>query len=222
MKEMGMRSNIITIIGNVASGKTSAAPLIVEALGADFLDADTLFQTEDPFRELYLQNTKRWALTNELWLTMRRAELLEQAIAINSGKPLVIDSGLLMSWVYTYSHLAVGNISQDEWELYEKVYNSVTKNLLSELTVIHLNYSMPTLLKRLKQRGRDYELAYYTQDYLMQLEIGIHELIKQLNLGSVSIIEVPEEEVSDFVHNDKHSKMLKEKIIDCIEVCLES
>jgi deoxyguanosine kinase len=203
-----MASNIITIIGNVASGKTSAAPLIVEALGADFLDADTLFQTEDPFRELYLQNTRRWALTNELWLTMRRAELLEQAISMNSGKPLVIDSGLLMSWVYTYSHLAVGNISQDEWELYEKVYNSVTKNLLSELTVIHLNYSMPTLLKRLKQRGRDYELAYYTRDYLMQLESGLEALVQRMLLDGMKVLEVPEKKVNDFVAYKKDQNTL--------------
>lgn len=207
-----MRSNIITIIGNVASGKTSAAPLIVEALGADFLDADTLFQTEDPFRELYLQNTKRWALTNELWLTMRRAELLEQAIAMNSGKPLVIDSGLLMSWVYTYSHLAVGNISQEEWELYEKVYNSVTKNVLSELTVIHLNYSMPTLLKRLKQRGRDYELAYYTRDYLMQLEMGLCELTRSLSLNGCKLIEINHKDIPDFVNDPDCRDRLIEQI----------
>jgi deoxyguanosine kinase len=212
-----MASNIITIIGNVASGKTSAAPLIVEALGADFLDADTLFQTEDPFRELYLQNTRRWALTNELWLTMRRAELLEQAISMNSGKPLVIDSGLLMSWVYTYSHLAVGNISQDEWELYEKVYNSVTKNLLSELTVIHLNYSMPTLLKRLKQRGRDYELAYYTRDYLMQLESGLNALITRMNMEGLRVLEVPETKVSDFVAYSED----KDRLINLVnQACL--
>jgi deoxyguanosine kinase len=212
-----MASNIITIIGNVASGKTSAAPLIVEALGADFLDADTLFQTEDPFRELYLQNTKRWALTNELWLTMRRAELLEQAIAMNSGKPLVIDSGLLMSWVYTYSHLTVGNISQDEWELYEKVYNSVTKNLLSELTVIHLNYSMPTLLKRLKHRGRDYELTYYTQDYLTQLEMGLNALIHRLSVDGLRVLEVPETHVNDFVVYSED----KERLIDLVnKACL--
>jgi deoxyguanosine kinase len=218
MKETDMRSNIITIIGNVASGKTSAAPLIVEALGADFLDADTLFQTEDPFRELYLQNTRRWALTNELWLTMRRAELLEQAISMNSGKPLVIDSGLLMSWVYTYSHLAVGNISQDEWELYEKVYNSVTKNLLSELTVIHLNYSMPTLLKRLKQRGRDYELAYYTRDYLMQLESGLNALITRMNMEGLRVLEVPETKVSDFIAYSED----KDRLINLVnQACLQ-
>jgi deoxyguanosine kinase len=217
VKKEKMASNIITIIGNVASGKTSAAPLIVEALGADFLDADTLFQTEDPFRELYLQNTRRWALTNELWLTMRRAELLEQAISMNSGKPLVIDSGLLMSWVYTYSHLAVGNISQDEWELYEKVYNSVTKNLLSELTVIHLNYSMPTLLKRLKQRGRDYELAYYTRDYLMQLESGLNALITRMNMEGLRVLEVPETKVSDFVAYSED----KDRLINLVnQACL--
>ncbi len=207
-----MANNIITIIGNVASGKTSAAPLIVEALGADFLDADTLFQTEDPFRELYLQNIKRWALTNELWLTMRRAELLEQAIALNSGKPLVIDSGLLMSWVYTYSHLAVGNISQDEWELYEKVYTSVTKNVLSELTVIYLNYSMPTLLKRLQQRGRDYELAYYTPDYLLQLEMGLSELTRSLSLDGCRLIEINHRDIPDFVNDPSCRSRLIERI----------
>lgn len=193
------QSKVITIVGNVAAGKTSAAPLIVNELGADFLDADVLFQTENPFRERYLADLPRWAFTNELWMAWRRAEMLEEAYRNINGKPLVIDSGLLMSWVYTYSHFLVGNISSDEWELFANLYGKFTKGIMPQMAVVMLQYSVPTLMKRLQMRGRDYELEYYTEEYVRQLDQGLLALKEMLLAQGVRVVDVVEDEVKDFV-----------------------
>ena len=76
---------------------------------------------------------------------------------------------------------------------------------------------MPTLLKRLKQRGRDYELAYYTQDYLMQLESGLNALIQRLSVDGLRVLEIPETHVNDFVVYSED----KERLIDLVNTaCL--
>lgn len=206
-------SKLITVVGNIATGKSSITPLICEALDAKFLNADTLFQTVCPFRDDYLNNTPRWALANELWLTTHRAELLREAVSnLRPDDKLVIDSGLLMSWVYSYSHFVEGNFTKDEWELYKDLYRLFEQEFLLSMSVVMLDYPTKTLMKRIKKRNRDYELAFYTEKYLKQINKGIKELEKLLGTRGVSVLKISEKEVPDFVE-DKDGAVLVRKLV---------
>ncbi len=206
-------SHLLTITGNIGSGKSSAMPILLEAFDAKPLYADDLFQTTDPFAKPYLQDVKRWAFTNELWLTSQRAQLLKKHLTDNNSDQLtIVDSGLLMSWVYTYSHLLVNNISLDEWEFYTELYDHFSKEVLQDTAVVRLKYSIPTLLKRIQQRGRDYELEYYTQEYLEQIEQGLDALEKKLRMSGVPYLAIEEENIADFVANPQDAKSLVEAV----------
>jgi len=197
MKKNPSKLPTLTIIGNIASGKSTLMEILTKELVAEFVDADSLFQTTDPFATPYLADMKRWAFTNELWLTYERVALLRQAEKAQQGL-LIVDSGLLISWVYTYSHFLVGNITVDEWELYERIYDSLTADLLKNKYVVRLQYSIDTLMERLQKRGRDYELAFYTREYLGQIEIGLGALEKKLAGSGVKFITIAEELIGDF------------------------
>jgi deoxyadenosine/deoxycytidine kinase len=205
---MPRNSNILTIVGNVASGKSSAVPLLARALQAKPIFADDLFQTIDPFAEDFLKDTPRWAFTNELWLTLERAKIMRRALDGQQTDWLVVDSGLLMSWVYTYSHYLVGKISLDEWKLYADLYDELTADLLGDMTVVMLQYKTETLLNRLKIRGRSYELEFYTRDYLEQLDMGLTELRIKLRAQLAKVIIISEAEVADFVKHKEDEQRL--------------
>ncbi len=198
----------LTIIGNIASGKSTLMPILVKSLGAHAVNADELFQTTDPFAKPYLADMKRWAFANETWLTMERIKILRTELEKKNKGITVIDSGLLMSWVYTYSHLLVGNITDDEWQLYHTLYDELTGNLFQNTHVVKLSYSMDTLMERLKKRGRDYELAFYTREYLGQLEMGLSALHEKLRAKNVKVIEVTEEFITDFENDPKDTQTL--------------
>lgn len=192
------KHKLITIVGNVGSGKTTAMPIVAKALKATMLHADNLFQTSNPFREMYLENISRWAFTNELWMTIERINLLKKHLKRLPNQITIIDSGLLMSWVYTYSHLLDRTISQHEWDLYEKIYRQFTNNFFQGSHVIYLNYSTNTLLSRIKKRGRDYELKYYTKNYLQKLDKGLVALKKELKKSKIRIHIISEKHINDF------------------------
>jgi deoxyadenosine/deoxycytidine kinase len=203
---------IITIVGNIGAGKTTATDILKKHLTeASFLDADTLFQTTDPFRERFLEDMSRWAFCNEMWLTLERFKLTKQHLANNTSTFTIIDSGLLMSWVYMYSHYLKKVITKEEWDLYANMYSHLTREVTSVMTVIHLDYTIPTLLKRIQKRGRDYELQYYTNEYLEQLEEGLQGLRKKLHDEGTPIITISEKEVADFEHNSDDKKIMIEK-----------
>jgi deoxyadenosine/deoxycytidine kinase len=191
-------TQLVILVGNIASGKTTAMQLLANKLHLTTIDADSLFQTIDPFRENYLQNIKRWALTNELWLTAQRAIIMEKNINKNQSRQLLVDSGLLMSWVYTYSHLLAKNITLAEWELYEQIYTLLTKDILSNCQLIFLDYSIKTLLARIKKRGRDYELQYYSAKYLNQIQNGLQALILMAKKQGLPVLKISENKIGDF------------------------
>lgn len=207
-----MSTQTLTIIGNVASGKSTLMPILTNALGAHAVDADDLFQTSDPFSKPYLADMKRWAFANETWLTMERIKILRTELAKKKQGLTIIDSGLLMSWVYTYSHLLVGNITDDEWALYHGLYDELTDGLFQNTHVVKLSYSMDTLMERLKKRGRDYELAFYTREYLGQLELGLSALHEKLKEKNVKVIEIDETFALDFEKNPEEAKKISTHI----------
>jgi deoxyadenosine/deoxycytidine kinase len=131
-----MKNTIVTVVGNVGSGKSTAVPIIAEAIGANILFADNLFQTTNPFRENFLKNINRWAFTTELWMMVERIKLFNQYITENKNKRTVIDSGLLMSWVYTYGHFVNKIITKEEWQLYETIFNMAVQNIFKDSFVV--------------------------------------------------------------------------------------
>jgi len=207
-----MATKIITIVGNIGSGKSTLLPVVTKALKAKMLDADSLFQTTDPFRELYLRDLKRWAFANELWLTTQRASMLEKHVRKYQGKLTVIDSGLLMSWVYTYSHFVTKNITKAEWDLYQQLFKGLTKNSLEGSLVIFLDCSIKTLLQRIKKRGRGYELKFYTASYLRQIQKGLRALKQQFKKWNIRAVVVSEKAAGNFDQDKKD----RQKIIKII------
>lgn len=170
-----MTKHTITLIGNIGAGKTTTLPFVAKALDAEIIEADDLFQTLNPFRDVYLNNLKRWAFTNELWMAHKRVNLMKSAIEQSNKENIVIDSGLIMSWVYTKSHFLTGKMTTEEWAFFNELFTQWSK-FSFKTTLIYLTAPIDVLMKRIQTRGRDYELELYTPTYLEQLERGLKDL----------------------------------------------
>lgn len=211
-RTLGMASRtpqFLTIIGNIGSGKSSAAEILSKSLDIPMIDADTLFQTIDPFAKPYLKDIKRWAFTNELWLTVERAKLIGQQA--NPDKFTIVDSGLLISWMYVFSHRRAKNITLREWKFFRELYDHFAENFMSKTAVVCLRYSLPTLMSRIEKRGREFELKYYTPEYIADLNKGLIELEKKLRKKRVPLLVIREKAVADFVEKKKDQKVLIQK-----------
>lgn len=213
---MKKQSKTLVIVGNVASGKSTATKIITNKLNAQKIDADDLFQTLDPFSKLYLENMSRWALTNELWLTVERVKLIQESMKKTDKDLVVIDSGLLMSWVYTYGHYLNGVISADEWNLFENIYTKLCGEVINKMLVVRLRYDVPVLMQRLQARGRLYELEFYTPEYLEQIEKGLVALEKKLHTEGVPLLMIEQGEVADFENSRTDRERLHSAVVGFI------
>jgi deoxyadenosine/deoxycytidine kinase len=200
------KPQFLTIIGNIGSGKSEAAKLISSKLKLPSIDADSLFQTVDPFAKNYLKDIKRWSFTNELWLMVSRAKLIrEQA---DPDQFTVVDSGLLMSWMYGRAHRLAGEFTEKEWRFYKQLYNHFAKDFMSKTLVLRLKYSQKTLFERIEKRGRKFELEYYTPEYIGGLEKGLNALEKKLRRNKIPLLKVTEKIVPEFVESKSGGKKL--------------
>jgi deoxyadenosine/deoxycytidine kinase len=203
------KPQFLTIIGNIGSGKSEAAKLLSTSLNLPAIDADSLFQTIDPFAKNYLKDIDRWAFTNELWLTFNRAKLIEEQADPN--QLTVVDSGLLMSWMYGRAHRLAGHYTEKEWRFFRQLYNHFAQDFMSKTLVLRLKYTQKTLFERIKKRGRDFELEYYTPEYIGGLEQGLNELARKLKRNKTPLLTIREQEVPDFVDSKNDATLLVKK-----------
>lgn len=211
------QKTLITIIGNVASGKSTLTRLLADHLSIEKLEADDLFQTQNPLAELFLADMKRWGFTNEIWMTYHRANLIAGNVTRSANANTIIDSGLFMNWVYAYSHFTSGIFTSHEWDLYQKIYDISEKNFSGySQVVISLHYPFPVLLKRINKRGRDYELRQYKRTYLRQLDAGITDVERKIRDANIPLIVITEKDVKHFEDNGESVKYIAEKLASCL------
>lgn len=164
-----MSHRFITVIGNIASGKSTITRLLAQTLNADLIQADEFYKT-NPFFQDAVVDRSRWSLASDIWFLMKRVEMAKQIETLLLSKDVVQDSGLLMSWVYANSRLEAGYMNHNETTLYNLLYENLTKNVPRESLVVFLNLPVPVLQQRIKQRQREFELKYHSPTYLDGLQ----------------------------------------------------
>lgn len=183
-----MKHPYITVIGNVASGKSTVSKLLAKKLGAKLVKADELYKVNPFFKDAVVDRT-RWSLASDIWFLIKRVEMAKKIEKALESKPVVQDSGLLMSWVYTNSRLAQGHMNQSETVLYNTISDTITKNVPKETAVIYLKESVPLLLERIKTRGRDFEIKHHSELYLKGLEQSLTQMVKLLRKRQIPVLE---------------------------------
>ena len=168
----------VTIIGPIASGKTTASQLLSHELGLPLLDAD-LFE-QNPFLPNYIEDNSRWSFATELFFTISRIKKLTKLKSMLAKSPVIVDSGLVMSHqVYTKNHLVQGTMTAAEWEFFNRIVDDYRENIPSPSIVVSLLASPEVQLKRIESRGRSFESGY-TLSYLSAITDRLGEYAESL------------------------------------------
>lgn len=183
----------ITVVGPIASGKTTASQLLSEKLSLPLIDAD-LYE-KNPFLENYIKDTRRWSFATELFFTIQRIKKLRSLKTLLRKSSVIVDSGLIMSHqIYTKNHLVQGTMTAAEWEFFSTIIEDYHNHIPSPTRIIHLTASPKTQLKRIKKRGRAFESGY-TIEYLEQITDRLDEYANSLdNHKQIKLLEINTQE----------------------------
>lgn len=174
-KNKGRESTVITIGGPIGAGKTTVTNLLRDELGFDAYyenvegnDILPLFYTASPEE----QARKRYPFLLQLEFLSSRFDIIKKAL--RTDQDVIMDRSIYEDWYFARVNTNIGNISEQEFGLYEKLLN----NMLEELhelpkkapdLMVYLKISFEKKLERISKRGRDFEQDQSLYDYYYEL-----------------------------------------------------
>lgn len=192
-----MKYQLITIEGNIGAGKTTLSKLLAEHYNAQLI----LEQFENnPFLPKFYKDADRYAFPLELtFLAERYKQLKKQLTNRDIFQPVTVSD-----YLFIKSKLfAKVNLPQDEYELYETLFDIIYPNLPQPEILLFLQAPISKLQENISSRNRDYEQDI-ENDYLQKIQDAYSAFLKSQPFITLMI----DTTKTDFLNNKKHFETL--------------
>jgi len=191
----------IVVEGPIGVGKTSLAQRLADHLGADILLEKP---QENPFLERFYEDPQRHAMSTQLFFLFQRINEVRDQAQMDLFNTRTV-SDYLFDKDTLFARL---NLSDDEFKLYQNIYQSLAPQAPAPDLVIYLQASTDTLIERVRRRGHNYE-RLLKDEYLTRLSDSYGEFFHQYEDAPLMMVN---SENLNFVDNDADFKLLLERI----------
>lgn len=199
-----MVKRLILVAGNIGSGKTSLTERIGERLGWC-----TAFESvaDNPYLPDFYTDMHSWSFHLQIFFLGHRArQHLQMALDPRSG---IIDRSIYEdAHIFARALHHMGNLNERDYQSYRQVFDLVVETLPPPSLLIFLKAPVPTLVERIRRRGRDIESSI-SPDYLALLDTFYEDWMRVFDLCPVLTIRSDD---LDFVHQPHHLDRVIEHI----------
>jgi deoxyadenosine/deoxycytidine kinase len=200
MGEGTLPARHIAIEGPIGVGKTS----LVERLVSRFEGVKLLEDVQNPFLDPFYKGRGGAAFQVQLFfLLSRHQQHLEIAQRELFTRLVVADYTMPKDRIF-----ARLNLNDEEFRLYDRLYQLLTPHLPRPDLVIYLEGTVETCLKRIKLRGREFE-RNMDPDYLRRLKDAYNSYFYRYSESPLLVVNTDE---IDFVRNPQDFDNLVDQI----------
>jgi deoxyadenosine/deoxycytidine kinase len=198
----------IAVAGNIGSGKTTLTNKLSERLACR-----PMFESVDdnPYLEDFYKDMNRYSFPLQVYFLNHRFSA-HRAIDINNFSAIQDRSIYEDAHIFAKNLFRQGKMSERDFENYFNLYSTVVSYLNPPTLMIFLKRSVPKLMERIAQRGRECEKSI-SVDYIAQLNDLYAEWYASYNLGKYLLVDTDD---LDFLHNEDHFERLVSKIHNAI------
>ncbi len=194
----------VAVAGNIGVGKSTLVGLLCRQLNwQPFYEP----VAENPYLADFYRDMRAWAFHSQIFFLTHRLrahrQLLDHPTSAIQDRTVYEDAEVFARNLYLQ-----GYISERDHKAYCELYQVLCEFLPPPDLVVYLRASVPTLLRRISTRGRDYERSI-TPEYLSQLNALYEEWIRNFSLCPV--LTVPADDL-DYVAHPGHLKLVVSKI----------
>ncbi len=175
----------IAIAGNIGSGKTTLTRLLSKHFKWEphYEDVDT-----NPYLHSFYEDMQRWSFNLQVYFLNSR---FRQIVQIRESGKTVIQDRTIYEDAYIFApNLHYMNLmTTRDFENYFSLFELMSTFIQPPDLLIYLRAEVPTLVKQIQKRGREYEEAIRL-DYLKKLNERYEAWIANYRLGKLLIFEV--------------------------------
>jgi deoxyadenosine/deoxycytidine kinase len=199
----------VVVAGNIGSGKTTLTKKLSERLGwkPHFESVQ-----DNPYLADFYKDMARWSFPLQVYFLNHRFnthKLIETLPASSvQDRSIYEDANIFARALFEQ-----GKLDQRDYHNYRNLYESMIQYLSPPTLMIFLRRSVPKLMDRIRQRGRDYEQAI-PEAYLTSLNTYYDDWYSRYNMGKSLIVDTDE---LDFLENEEHFHRLVKRIWDSID-----
>ncbi|MCQ2278385.1 MAG: deoxynucleoside kinase [Bacteroidales bacterium] len=189
----------IAIAGNIGSGKTTLTQLLAKHYGYEGLYEST---DNNPYINSFYEDMRRWSFNLQIYFLHTR---FRQLIDIKrSGKDFIQDRTLFEdAYIFAPNLQGMGLMNSRDYDNYLALFELMLSFLEPPDLLIYLRGDVPSLIRQIQRRGREYENAIRL-DYLTSLneryEKWIDEYANQIEetgKGKLLIVDIEELNFAD-------------------------
>lgn len=193
----------IGIAGNIGSGKTTLTEMLAAHYGWTPKYESV---TYNPYLEDYYKDIPRWSYNLETYFLAQR---FQDLLDISRSDGVIIQDRTILEGVHIFvaNNYDMGNLSQRDYETYMQLFNLMMSMVREPDLLIYLKSSVPHLVSRIQQRGREYEQSI-SLDYLAGLNERYESWIGSYQ-GNLLIVD---SDSLDFKHRPEDFSQITDKI----------
>jgi len=194
----------IAVAGNIGSGKTTLANMLAKHYEWDVQLEDN---DDNPYISDFYEDMQRWSFNLQVYFLNVRYKNIKKIRENN--KPVIQDRTIYEDAnIFAPNLHAMGLMSTRDFENYTSLFNSLNDMIKAPDLLIYLRGTIPTLVKQIQQRGRDYEDSIRL-DYLKRLNERYEAWISTYKLGKLVILNIDE---LDFENDTNDANFVINKI----------
>jgi deoxyadenosine/deoxycytidine kinase len=196
----------VAVAGNIGVGKTT----LVQKL-CDNLNWTPFFEPEreNPYLPDFYKDMQTWAFHSQVYFLTRRLRA-HNDLCVHPGSVIQDRSVYEDAEIFAHNLYLQNQIGERDYRTYLELYHVLVEFLPPPDLVLYIKASVPTLLTRIKLRGRDYE-EEIDPGYLESLNTLYNRWIHDFDLCPV--LTIPGDDL-DFVANNGHLDLIIDKIQD--------
>jgi len=199
----------IAIAGNIGVGKSALTALLSQRLGwMPFYEA----VDDNPYLPDFYRDMRAWSFHSQVFFLARRLQHHRQIV--DCPQSAIQDRSVYEdAEIFARNLYEQGLMSPRDYQTYRELYEAMTLFLPPPDLIVYLRASVPTLMKRIRSRGRSYEQAI-DREYLEQLNALYEEWAANFNL--CPMLTVPADDL-DFVMYNADLELIAEKVVEKLQ-----